>query len=154
MNGNIILSDKFGVNPAIGVCPRCGEDNGELLLLGKVHEYECRSCKGRIVGKRPSFCPHCHKNIGFINNGEYEGRKIPSSLCDKCEEKRKGEVEEVEKGGVFWKCDNCSSEGIVKANARFSEIVREQTGVNPPGHIGVMITKEQCPVCADSGGNA
>lgn len=34
--GDIILSDKYGVNPSLGVCYWCGQDNGEILLLGKL----------------------------------------------------------------------------------------------------------------------
>lgn len=30
----ITLSKKYGVNPSLGVCPICSEDNGEVLLLG------------------------------------------------------------------------------------------------------------------------
>lgn len=32
----IRLSEKHGVNPALGVCYLCGENNGEVLLLGRL----------------------------------------------------------------------------------------------------------------------
>lgn len=34
--GDILLSEKHGVNPSIGVCFFCGEDNGEIMLPGRM----------------------------------------------------------------------------------------------------------------------
>ena len=79
-----------------------------------------------------------------------------SSLCDKCEENVKTEIAEVEKGGVFWKCDDCNSEGIILAKSDLSVAVREHTGIMAPKHVGVTFTKEQCPICnnTEKEGNA
>lgn len=34
--GDIILSEKYGVNPTMPVCDFCGGDTGEIALLGKL----------------------------------------------------------------------------------------------------------------------
>ena len=40
MSKGIELSPKHGVNPTIGVCFFCGEDTGELALLGRIREKD------------------------------------------------------------------------------------------------------------------
>ena len=58
MKGDIRLSRRHGVNPSIGVCFYCGEDNGEVVLPGLLpndaeapkravwHREPCEKCKG------------------------------------------------------------------------------------------------------------
>lgn len=36
MENDIILSPKYGVNPTMPVCFWCGEDRGEIALLGRI----------------------------------------------------------------------------------------------------------------------
>ncbi len=55
--GSIYLSPKHGVNPSIGVCYFCGEENGEIVLPGRLrddreaprkavwHKVPCNKCK-------------------------------------------------------------------------------------------------------------
>jgi len=61
MNGNILLSEKHGVNPSLGVCFWCGQDDGTVLLVGRLPEdreaprhlcasYEpCAACKEKMA---------------------------------------------------------------------------------------------------------
>ena len=36
MENDILLSPKYGVNPTMPVCFWCGEDRGEIALLGRI----------------------------------------------------------------------------------------------------------------------
>lgn len=59
--GNIRVSEKHGVNPALGRCLWCGGDDGTLLLLGRlpgdkeaprhvIHSYdECKACAEKFA---------------------------------------------------------------------------------------------------------
>ena len=149
---SIRLSEKYGANPAMLACPNCGKDNGEIALLGKVQEYECESCHGKIIGKRPKKeCPHCQARSGFINHGEFEaafGTRLPGNLCDDCKKKIEEVKAEIEKGGVPWRCKDCGSEGCIKHDAEIAIDFRKEHGDN----IGMEFSKVDCPVCRDKGG--
>jgi hypothetical protein len=60
MKDSITLSDKHGVNPSLGICPICHEDNGEILLMGRLpfdaeapHRvptlHPCDTCKALLT---------------------------------------------------------------------------------------------------------
>lgn len=52
----IRLSGKHGVNPSVGVCFICGEDNGEIMLPGRLPGDEQAPHRG-VWHKEP--CPKC-----------------------------------------------------------------------------------------------
>jgi hypothetical protein len=61
MKGSIRVSPKHGVNPSMGVCFWCGEDDGTILLLGRLPEDReaarrtcatlepCKKCKTNMA---------------------------------------------------------------------------------------------------------
>jgi hypothetical protein len=61
MSKGIRLSEKHGVNPSIAVCFFCGEDNGEIILPGRLpgdaeaprrgvwNHNPCDTCKGHMA---------------------------------------------------------------------------------------------------------
>lgn len=142
---SITLSKQFGANPALTCCPQCGEDTDEILLLGNAQDYECSSCHKHSVGKRPKECPFCGSSL-IVHIGPYEGsrRRLPASdLCDKCKALIKELKEELAKGGVAWKCQDCKAEGVIKHDTVAAIGFRKQH----PGKCGVIFTKKLCPVC-------
>jgi hypothetical protein len=159
---SIRLSPKFGINPTLTFCPRCGGDANELVLAGDSRVYECEQCKQRIVGtSRPKFCPRCgNKSHGMFKLiGPWEGspgNRLPASEpCEKCKEEIELHKAEVDKGGVYWKCIDCHSEGVVKAGTPFASMVREKVGIPAPKPAGVEFSKEHgCPVCGQKVGSA
>ena len=149
MNKGITLSKKHGVNPILTYCPRCGGEGRDLLLVGKATEYECKNCKGIIIGIRPKICPYCKNSLGFTDLGEFDGsgKRLPGGLCETCEEELKQYKKIVEEGGIYWKCADCESEGVIKKN-EFTERVREHAGIEPPNPVGIEFTEEECPICS------
>lgn len=142
---SITLSKEFGVNSSLTYCPRCGGDAQEILLLGNAQDYECSSCHKHIIGKKPKECPFCGSSL-IINQGPYDASRsrLPGSdLCDKCKELMKELKEELAKGGVAWKCQDCKSEGVIKHDAAMAVEFRKLY----PDKIGIIFTKKNCPVC-------
>jgi len=144
----ILLSEKFGVNPCLTICSRCGGETNEILLLGKANKYECKKCHKYIIGTRPKKCPFCEdSSYGFTNHGEFEGtysQRLPASeLCDKCKKELREFKEEIAKGGVPWKCDICKSEGVIKSESNFARNFRKEHS-----KAGIILDKDNCPVCS------
>jgi transposase-like protein len=140
---------RFGLNPIMCYCPRCGKDNGEIALPGMMHRYWCSRCREHTAfgQKRPDQCPKCNNTKEYLSaDGEYETSstdRAPGSLCNSCEKEIEEHKAIVANGGVYWKCSNCKSEGVVKAEAELSKAVRKDHPAPDP--IGVEL--ESCPTC-------
>jgi len=149
MSKGIQLSEKYGVNPTLTYCPRCGGEGQEIALVGRAIEYECHNCKGRIVGIHPRTCPHCESSQGFTSLGEFDGsgERLPGEICDSCQKEIEQLKKIVEEGGIYWKCANCKNRGVIRKN-EFTEMVREHSGIEPPDPVGIEFTKEECPECS------
>lgn len=61
MSNNIRLSKKYGVNPSLGICFWCGENNGEIILFGKIGKGrdDQEAPKRALTGYEPCF--ECRK---------------------------------------------------------------------------------------------
>lgn len=130
------------------MCPNCGKDNGELILLGA--RTMKRTCHCGVVnyGARPSDkCGRC-KEVLFNAPAELIGEheKIPGSLCAQCKTEKKEMKEEVEAGGVYWKC-NCGAHGAIKRDSEIAVAVRKASGIEAPGLVGYQ--SESCPNCEE-----
>ena len=140
----IILDKKLGVNPVLTYCPRCGEATNELLLVGTAAKYECTNCQRKFIG-RPRVCDNCGSST-FTNLGKIDGthERLPATdICDNCKKEIKEFNEEIEKGGVAWKCEDCGNTGVIKHTAAFAKDFVKEHGK----HAGVLFNKEMCPVC-------
>jgi len=150
MSGSIRLHPELGVNPRLAFCPRCGEDTNDVLLLGATNRiYRCQGCDTPNVGKPKDGCGRCgHYDVPFERElGPSE--KLPGSICDPCKEELQTHQAEVEAGGVFFKCSDCPTTGVIKAGHPFAEKVREHHGIKAPGICGVEFSKaEGCPSCS------
>lgn len=57
MKDSIRLSEKHGVNPTLGVCFWCGEDTGEIALLGYMGKGDPEAPRRTVLSYDP--CPKC-----------------------------------------------------------------------------------------------
>lgn len=57
MSKSIRLSEKHGVNPTLGVCFWCGEDTGEIALLGYMGKGDPEAPRRTVLNYDP--CPKC-----------------------------------------------------------------------------------------------
>ena len=145
---SIRLDPKHGLNPALTYCPRCGGETNELMLLGDARVYQCQTCKQKMIGQHAESCPNGHGKMAYVSHYENEfGKRLPSrSLCDKCEEEVKEHKRIVADGGIYWKCSDCKTEGVIRYN-ELAHDVRMQLRVPPPKPCVIEFSKADCPVC-------
>lgn len=150
MSGIRLHKDK-GVNPFLTFCPRCGGESQELLLLGANDKvYTCDSCGKNHIGG--GFrCQECKGNLSFSRHLR-EGERLPATdICDSCKKEIKEHREEVERGGVYWKCDKCHNSGIIKAGTDLAVATREVHKLEAPVPCGIDFTDNAealCPICS------
>ncbi len=142
------LHPKKGLNPHLTVCPRCGKDGPELLLLGAVNKiYKCTPCNTYFIGKPDGgACPKCCVQVQF-DRDIHDNEHLPGDHCDECKEELEVFNKVVEEGGIFWKCDDCKQTGVIKAANPLSKAVRKKMEIAAPKPCGVAFTKKECPAC-------
>lgn len=141
---HITLHPELGVNPRLCFCPRCGGPSNMLVLAGNRNYYTtCNNCGmrgyGIPVGDR---CKKdgCHGH--FDRRKELEAsEQLPGDLCDGCEKEIVEHKAVVAAGGIYWKCDACNQQGVIKATAPICQTVREQSGIKPPAPVGIAFDK-------------
>ena len=80
---SIRISEKYGVNPSLGLCPGCGNENGEIMLMGYItgdkeapkHAMTldlCDECKEEYVKK--GYCLLVEKKDSADKNSFEMGR--------------------------------------------------------------------------------
>jgi hypothetical protein len=140
------------------VCPRCGGEAEELVLAGNSIKWSCDNCGQMHVayagraGKLVCPCGNNRKKGGlFTKIGKFDGtvdKAIASQPCKKCEEELDYHAEIVRQGGIYWRCSDCESQGVVAPDSELSKAVREQGEKEPPEPCGVEFNKDWgCPVC-------
>jgi len=101
-----------------------------------------------VLGTKGKWkCPSCGADALTYKRRLDEQECIPAGLCEKCETEDREMKEAVAQGGVFWRCADCNSGGVIKAGVPLAEAVREQYGIGAPDPVGVEFTKNDCPVC-------
>jgi hypothetical protein len=151
MSGSITRHKTRGVNPRMGACPRCGKDNGEILLIGsRERKVTCRSCG--TVNYGVSGRAKCGKCGQYMADGKIETieehERIPSHLCDDCAKEIEEHKKIVADGGVFWRCSHCRSEGVIR-KSDFAMAVRRANKLDtePYQPCGVEFNEKDCPAC-------
>lgn len=56
---SIRLSPKHGVNPSMPICFFCGEETGEIALLGKINKADDEAPRHILLDYEP--CPKCQE---------------------------------------------------------------------------------------------
>ena len=160
MEGSIALHPEKGVNPRLTICRRCGKDVG-IAMFGRInHKYTCSSCgcihygppdrvRLPVIDRRA--CQKCGEGFGTHWKKEVidEHEKIPIEVCDDCIEKQKASDDAVKAGGIYWRCEDCGSEGAIIAEHDLSKHVRKEMDIEPPKPCGVALNRKYgCPICA------
>lgn len=142
------LHPRKGVNPRITVCRFCDAEVGVALVGDSDLLYRCPTCRVEMLGIKT--CPTCKRPGEYIRELP-DGARLPIEVCDGCVAKQAERDREVAAGGVHFRCSDCGSEGVVKANTDAAMEIRCRIGVPPPASIGVILTKKECPLCLDQG---
>lgn len=140
------LHPDKGVNPRISCCKQCGKDVGVIMLGAHDYMTRCPACEITLIGLRK--CPQCNSR-GVDEAPIEEHIKLPVELCDDCDKMNAEHRAIVEAGGVGWRCSDCGSEGVIRAESELAKEVRKKLKVEPPKACGVEFNKEEgCPVCS------
>lgn len=133
----MLLHSKLGVNPRLTVCPRCGGDTNEIVLLGNYNSIkECVGCGARVVGPTKECACGC-RNYRVVRELDAHEKLTSSSLCDACAAELKEHEAIVADGGIYFKCDQCGSSGVIRGSAQLAQALRRKTGKAAPEPIGV-----------------
>jgi rubrerythrin len=149
---SILISKKHGVNPTITMCRLCGEETGEIMLLGECNEYKCSACGSTTFGRmadNKKKCPQCGSSrIDMIASDVKAPMQLKSGgICEKCKAIDIEHAALVRQGGVYWRCQTCGSAGVIRPGTKFALMVRHTTQIVAPNPVGVDFTSEECPVC-------
>lgn len=144
MNGTIPLHKDRGLDPHLTYCQRCGGDVEELTI-GEVKEITLPDGRKTYVnrGKVHKVC----KKLGYspyectIRNIEDHERLPASQPCNKCQKELETFDNIVKEGGVYFKCTEWGSTGVIKADTEFAKAVRKTSKVEAPDPIGIEFTK-------------
>lgn len=143
--GEIKIGEK-GPYAALAVCGRCGEDTGELLLMGCGMKFECRECKTTTYGSTK-----CGKG-GLKHKGTKlemgYSDKVPYGLCGACSKQSEEHKEIVAAGGAYFRCEDCGAEGVIKKSI-FTDAAREKHNIPAPAPIGIRLDKSLCVLCGE-----
>lgn len=172
---SLYLHETKGLNPKLTTCPRCGGDGPDLILLG-ARDYKdiCQLCGAVYIGGADPKMKHrgCvfkrldaqSKEVkcggtSFSREPIEEHEKLPGGLCYACEEEIKQHREIVAAGGIHWRCVDCKSEGVIKAESECAKEVRAHMKIEPPDPVGLEFYKDPkrgpaCPVCGPGGRDA
>jgi len=134
----IELHKTKGVNAHMTYCPRCKGEASELILVGAddgIYECNAPSSAGgphKMAGRpRPrmqqAHCPECGYDVSWTRVGTLEdGVRLPATQpCDTCQKEMKEHEAVVEAGGVYFRCNDCKAQGVIKASAPFAMLARE-----------------------------
>lgn len=144
----IILHPKKGINPHLGMCPRCGKDSGEILLFGKANKiYKYDDCNVMHIGyPTRGVCPKCKSKVIYQRELE-DHERVAAGLCDECRKEVEEHKRIVEDGGVYFRCLACRKEGVIR-KCGVIEDMRVQLKLGPTDPCGVEFTHEDpCPNC-------
>lgn len=149
---SINLSKEKGLNPRLTYCTRCGGDAGEIVLLGdREYKIKCSNCDCWNFGAK--FSDTCGKCKQTLRGGSREriedDEKLPSSnLCDECVKEIQKYKNIVTEGGVYFRCKQCGSEGVIKGESEYAKHAREYAKIFPPDPMGIEMEN-----CSEHGGS-
>lgn len=157
-NDSIPISEKHGINPALILCARCGQETGEIVLLGQTNKSTCPNCLTTIYGTRADFvnkgCPHCGSHRApekFQVDVEAPRHLRGTSLCDPCKTELTAFENEIRAGGIRWKCKDCQCFGVLKATSDYAQHLRANATGTDWDHTGIELTRDNCPACREEG---
>lgn len=148
MSETIPLTKDGGLDPRLTFCPRCKCDTNEIVigdnrLITHNNGETAITPRTRVnqtikkLGWSRSDC-----RVGILPEG-----KVPATdYCDSCKEELEEYSSIVKNGGVYWRCQTCSREGVIKPS-EYADLVREAANIPAPDPCGVEFTS-----CNEHGG--
>jgi len=130
----IPIDKKRGIAPHIITCARCGEEHG--ISLGVIMEGTDAEGNKQYKNKGDYKYNRNHPYISWEEITDPD-RKIAMGHCTACEDELARFAEELAKGSIFFKCEQCTTTGMIIGSHPLAEAVRKQTGVVAPNPVGI-----------------
>src|SRR5574342_648735 len=144
---SLTLHKTKGVNPHLTCCRNCGKDVGIVLLGIHSNVHTCGKCgMNHVELDRPFRCKGCNTSPRWVSREIDDHEKLYIEICEDCNNREQECKSEVEKGGVYWRCQKCQSSGAIKANHPLADRVREAHNIYAPNPCGLEFDGD-CPVC-------
>jgi hypothetical protein len=139
---DIPLDPEKGLDPHMCYCMRCGNDTNSLTV-GALRKATLSD--GRVVyaqrgaGQRKTRAD-LHKQ-GINERLEWkeldEREKVPDpNFCDSCREELQKWADIVREGGVYFRCKECSANGVIYGDTDVARATRESLDVQAPDPCG------------------
>lgn len=124
-------------------CPDCGEPtdglmsgnifytklpSGQTIYVQHNEKHQARNflVKSKVLSE--------FVNLDWIPVAANE--RVPGKTrCEECEKHQnhiQAMQQEVEAGGVAWRCEECGNTGVVTADYLYAQKVRKESGIEPP----------------------
>ena len=137
---SIPISRDGGVEPHLIKCSRCKGNNGLSIGVLMQAEYQGKMIYAN-VGKTSRTNRDLGENLKWTHV-PIDQKEITMGICDECETELTIFQEELQKGGVFFKCLKCNKTGMIKGGAELAAIVRQEAGIATPNPCGIEF--EEC----------
>ena len=146
-NPSIPIDKERGIDPHLCICIHCGKDNNALtigvLMKGTDSDGNTHYAnKGQTAKHNRDLTKHGLPEIYKWEEVTDSLEKIPMGLCDECEEIQNNITQGLEKGGILFQCEGCTSTGLIDGRSELAKEVREKENIPAPEPIG--ITFENC----------
>jgi len=137
-------------------CPRCGRDSDtKIAVTPENAKYKCPECGSIHYGIPKQRGPHrtcfrCELLFGdnWVPAALADWERIPSdNICTVCEEEIAKMEDTVKRGGVYWRCEDCSTTGTFPPDHSIAIEARKKLGAPAPDKLGLDLNKDNCPVC-------
>ena len=127
-------------------CAGCGSPVAATFQLSHTpsgRAYVCQSCRHWHLGfaTTPKVCHAC-------GHAELQEKELDRALCPTCTRKLEEGDEVVRKGGIYWSCSGCCSEGVLNPGHPLAVKLRAAYHVQPPDPL--ILNLEKCPHCPES----
>lgn len=137
----IPLDKERGIDPHLCKCINCGGDSNSLTV-GVIRKGEDENGVIHYANRGQTDKHNAMlRNKGLSEVLQWETvtdttERIPMGLCTKCEEQEKLFKEELEKGGIFFRCKQCEKHGMIIGSHQLSIDIREHSGIKAPDPVG------------------
>jgi hypothetical protein len=144
----IPISRDHGINPSIEICPMCGKETGNIILLGRCNKYICQDCRKFIYSSAlPKCCPCGSSRVKLKEVDVKAPMRIPGRICEDCKKTLEEQGAMVRQGGVYFKCRKCGTTGVIRPGHIISLLTRHKMGICAPKPCGIEL--EDCPKCRE-----
>ena len=130
----IPIDKERGIDPHVITCTRCGKEHG--LSLGVLMEGTDAEGNKHYKNKGDYKYDRDHPYIGWEEITD-PTRKIAMGICTDCEDQLAKFDEELAKGGIFFKCEQCTTTGMIIGSHPLAIATRLQLAVVAPNPVGV-----------------